>query len=268
MYGLRSSFNIDQVVHEPGPSDPTPTLADTFAFILIVVIGAASAGAWLTDRLIAGYEPWQLALAIVACSVLVALLLARLLRVTAGWLLVLLVAVWALFGYIVVSPVDAVASVLMGSSASWIAAFILLGVVLLALKLVRLVAMVAAIGVALGVGTIAWSVISANLNQELPSSFVASVATEPVATEAPPPEQSTSVAPTSVWVGNTDGEGVYLRNSPDLADRVRAYPDGTELTVVGDDVEGDGRQWHHVRAPDGLEGYVPAEYTLDAAPAD
>src|SRR6516164_8504999 len=70
MYGLRSSFNIDQVVHEPGPSDPTPTLADTFAFILIVVIGAASAGAWLTDRLIAGYEPWQLALAIVACSVL------------------------------------------------------------------------------------------------------------------------------------------------------------------------------------------------------
>jgi hypothetical protein len=256
------------VVNEPGPSDPPPTRADNLAFILIVVVGAASAGAWLTDRLIAGYAPWQPALGIAAGSVLVTLLLARLLRITAGWLLLLLVAAWALLGYVVVSQFDAVANLLTGTSAIWIAALALLGVVLLALNLIRLVAAVAAIGVALGVGTIAWSVLSANLSQEPPPTLVASVATEPAATEVPTAEQSVANEPTSVWVGNTDGEGVYLRNSPKLADRVRAYPDGTELTVVGDDVQGDGRQWHHVRAPDGLEGYVPAEYTLDSAPTD
>ncbi len=256
------------MVNQPEPSDRPPTLADNLAFILIVVVGAASAGAWLTDRLIAGYAPWQLALAIVASSVLVALLLARVLRISMGWLLVLLFAAWALFGYVVVYQVEAVADVLTGSAAIWIAAFTLLGVVLLALRLVKLVAAFAAVGVALGVGTIAWAVISANVNQEAPASLVASIATEPVATGAAALEQSTASTPTSLWVGNTDGEGVYLRNSPNLADRVRAYPDGTELTIVGDDVQSDGRQWHHVRAPDGLEGYVPAEYTLDAAPLE
>jgi len=51
-----------------------------------------------------------------------------------------------------------------------------------------------------------------------------------------------------------------------MADRVRAYPDGTALTIVGDDVDGDGQQWKHVTTPDGLEGYVPSIYTVDAQP--
>jgi hypothetical protein len=67
-------------------------------------------------------------------------------------------------------------------------------------------------------------------------------------------------------VGNTDGEGVYVRNSPSMADRNKAYPDGTALTIIGDDVDGDGQHWKHVRTPDGLEGYVPAMYTTDAPP--
>jgi Bacterial SH3 domain len=69
-----------------------------------------------------------------------------------------------------------------------------------------------------------------------------------------------------VYVGNTDGEGVYVRNTPVMADRNKAYPDGTELTIIGDDVDGDGQHWKHVRTPDGLEGYVPAMYTTDAPP--
>jgi hypothetical protein len=67
----------------------------------------------------------------------------------------------------------------------------------------------------------------------------------------------------SVYVGNTDGEGVFLRKTPVMADRLNAYADGTQLTIIGDDVDGDGQHWHHVRAPDGTEGYVPAVYTTD-----
>jgi hypothetical protein len=69
-----------------------------------------------------------------------------------------------------------------------------------------------------------------------------------------------------VYVGNTDGEGVFLRNSPAMADQIRAYADGTPLTIIGPDVEGEGMQWHHVRAPDGTEGYVPTMYTVSSPP--
>ena len=69
-----------------------------------------------------------------------------------------------------------------------------------------------------------------------------------------------------MYVGNTDGEGVYIRNTPTMDDKARAYPDGTALTIIGDDVDGDGQHWKHVRTPDGLEGYVPAMYTTDAPP--
>ncbi len=69
-----------------------------------------------------------------------------------------------------------------------------------------------------------------------------------------------------VWVGNTDGQGVFVRKTPVMADRVRAYPDKTPLSIVGDEVDGDGQHWKWVKTPDGLEGYVPAMYTVDTPP--
>jgi hypothetical protein len=84
---------------------------------------------------------------------------------------------------------------------------------------------------------------------------------------SPKPTATTVVASANtVWVGNTDGQGVFVRKTPVMADRVRAYPDATPLTVVGDDVDGDGQHWKHVKTPDGLEGYVPSIYTVDAQP--
>lgn len=101
--------------------------------------------------------------------------------------------------------------------------------------------------------------------------------TAPAATRSPVPSTATPAPkPTnapesqassdSVWVGNTDGEGVYVRKTPVMADRLQAYPDGTQLTIIGEDVEGDDQTWKHIKTPDGLEGYVPSTYTLDAPP--
>ena len=64
-----------------------------------------------------------------------------------------------------------------------------------------------------------------------------------------------------VYVGNTGGIGVFLRRTPQATDRLKAYPDNTRLVVIGPDVGAEGRSWRHVRAPDGVEGYVPAQYT-------
>jgi hypothetical protein len=65
-------------------------------------------------------------------------------------------------------------------------------------------------------------------------------------------------------VANTGGEGVYLRRTPKLADRDTAYPDNTQLVAIGDDVNGEGLLWRHVRTPDGKSGYIPAQYTTEA----
>jgi hypothetical protein len=85
-------------------------------------------------------------------------------------------------------------------------------------------------------------------------------AARPAATGAPAARANT------VYVGNTDSQGVFIRKTPVMADRLRAYPDGTALTIAGDDVDGDGQHWRHVKTPDGVEGYVPAMYTVETPP--
>ena len=73
-------------------------------------------------------------------------------------------------------------------------------------------------------------------------------------------------APQSVWVGHTDGQGVYLRNTPSLKDRAKAYQDGTELIWLGDEADADGHHWYKVRTPDGFIGWVPTDYLVQSPP--
>ncbi len=87
------------------------------------------------------------------------------------------------------------------------------------------------------------------------------VAVAPAAT--PAPAATAAPTPTAILkVGNTDGQGVYLRKTPQMSDKIRPWLDGTAMTILGPQVTGDGHNWQHVRAPDGVEGYVPAEYLV------
>ncbi|MBV9543294.1 MAG: hypothetical protein JOY61_02835 [Chloroflexi bacterium] len=70
-------------------------------------------------------------------------------------------------------------------------------------------------------------------------------------------------AATHVVVGNTGGQGVYLRRTPVMNDRMQAYPDGTDLQIIGPDVDAGGIHWRHVAAPDGAQGFVPSEFVLE-----
>jgi hypothetical protein len=83
-----------------------------------------------------------------------------------------------------------------------------------------------------------------------------------------PPAVEAAATPSVVYVGETGGQDVYLYHSPTTGDRIQAYPPGTELVIVGGDVEGDGLTWHFVRAPDGTEGYVPVGDTVSPDRAD
>ncbi len=100
--------------------------------------------------------------------------------------------------------------------------------------------------------------------QEPPATLAAARQAPPAAT-AGGDQAPTAAAPSAVFVvGNTGGEGVYLRRSPRMDDRDTAYRDGTRLEQIGPDVTGDGQTWRHVRAPDGKTGYVPARYTVES----
>ena len=109
---------------------------------------------------------------------------------------------------------------------------------------------------------------------------VATVVLFPTSTPAGTPAAAAPTAPTTaptaaptapstgetIYVGNTGGIGVYVRRTTQADSRVKAYPDNTPLAVIGPDVAADGVTWKHVRAPDGIVGYVPAQYT-SAVPA-
>jgi hypothetical protein len=88
------------------------------------------------------------------------------------------------------------------------------------------------------------------------------VPSKPASTTAPAPAAKVA----TVYVGNTESQGVYVRKTPVMADRTKPYADGTALTIVGDDVDGDGQHWKHIKTPDGLEGYVPSIYTVETQP--
>ena len=84
-------------------------------------------------------------------------------------------------------------------------------------------------------------------------------------TSTPPPQPKTFGA--TYVVGNTDGEGVYIRRSPNMSDRIKAWPDDTAMVEVASTVEAEGRYWRNVRDPEGNEGFVPSQYLVGEKPA-
>lgn len=98
-------------------------------------------------------------------------------------------------------------------------------------------------------------------------------ALRPTSTPPPPPPPpptaaaaaaAAAVTVTTYVVGNTDGEGVFIRNTPDLEDKVKAWPDGTEMVEVGPPRSLGQTIWNNVRDPDGTVGWVPAQYLVKA----
>ena len=85
--------------------------------------------------------------------------------------------------------------------------------------------------------------------------------------EAGPAVASASPTPTEwLTVAGTGGEGVYLRRTTRMADKLEAWPDGTPLRVVGRDAEAEGRLWKNVMDPDGQTGWVPDQYVVPSPP--
>lgn len=68
--------------------------------------------------------------------------------------------------------------------------------------------------------------------------------------------------PRTFHVGNTGGDGAYLRHTPSLSDKWVVWRDGTPLTPTGAEADGDGQHWLQVRDPRGDVGWIPAQYVV------
>ena len=56
------------------------------------------------------------------------------------------------------------------------------------------------------------------------------------------------------------GDGVYIRRTPQMIDKIRAWADGTPMVVIGRDTFSGGVSWKSVSDPAGNLGWVPAQY--------
>lgn len=84
----------------------------------------------------------------------------------------------------------------------------------------------------------------------------------PMAAEAPDSSPKAEGCGQIYHVGKTDGDGVNIRRTRDMDDKIRAWPDGTAMIEVSCATEVGNRLWRHVVDPDGNEGYVPSEYLM------
>lgn len=86
----------------------------------------------------------------------------------------------------------------------------------------------------------------------------------PLTTNTPTPELTTTaeVFGKVYLVGNTGGDGVYIRRTYHMEDKIKAWPDGTAMVEISGWLQVGDRLWRHVVDPDGTEGYVPAEYLV------
>jgi hypothetical protein len=100
-----------------------------------------------------------------------------------------------------------------------------------------------------------------------PSATVAYTST-PTNVQAPSPTNTRlALQPTAtprvigVRYVSADGDGVFIRRTKNMDDKIRVWPDGTAIDLLAVDTD-----WCQVRDPDGVVGYIPTLYLATAKP--
>ncbi len=105
-----------------------------------------------------------------------------------------------------------------------------------------------------------------------PAAAVASSVVTPAPNVSPTPVPvapaaalgSPTPARSELIVANAGGDSVSIRRSPG-GERIRSWPEQTELVDLAEEQEADGRAWKKVADPDGNQGWVAAEFVAQAA---
>lgn len=96
----------------------------------------------------------------------------------------------------------------------------------------------------------------------MPATATARPSNATVTVPPTPPPQATSTPLPVAHIGNTGGDGAYLRHTPHLADHWVAWHDNTPVVLLGNQTDGDGQHWLQVRDPLNNVGWMPAQYVV------
>lgn len=131
-----------------------------------------------------------------------------------------------------------------------------------------------AVGVAI-FATVVMTSTRSRATDPAPAPTAAPVATvAPTAAPAPPPAPPAAPAALSqppaaarLVVRNVGAEGLTLRRSPGVGEKIKVWNDGTEMADLGDAADHSGRSWKKVRDPNGNVGWAAADFLGDPAAA-
>ncbi len=83
------------------------------------------------------------------------------------------------------------------------------------------------------------------------------------ATPTETPSPTPTPTPIRVRVGGTGGLGVWMYRDPGLqGSKIRAWPEGARMVVIGGPVERDGYLWIQIVDPQGSLGWIPDRYLI------
>jgi hypothetical protein len=94
---------------------------------------------------------------------------------------------------------------------------------------------------------------------------VATIAPTVLPTPAIPAALSQPPASTTLIVADVGQDGLSLRTQPGSTDRIKVWPEGTQLVDLGQQADAGGKKWRQVRAPDGAVGWAASDFLMDPA---
>ena len=97
-----------------------------------------------------------------------------------------------------------------------------------------------------------------------PLAATASATTTTAQAPAKPADATPTPKPATarMRIGNTGGDGVYLRRTPNDADLWIPWPDNTVVEYLNEEQTTDGRTYRKVKDPRGNVGWMPADFLL------
>lgn len=89
---------------------------------------------------------------------------------------------------------------------------------------------------------------------------VATVVPTPAPTSAVPPALQAQPAPARLVVSGVGTGGLSLRKSPGNGDRIKVWPEDTQMSDLGEQQDVAGKAWKRVRDPEGNVGWAATEF--------
>jgi hypothetical protein len=115
--------------------------------------------------------------------------------------------------------------------------------------------------------TLAPTATSTPTRTAIPPTPTITITPTPAPTKTPTVTFTPTPTPILAWIAAESGGGGLIREAPGYkGDLVKSLVNGTQLQLLPEATEVDGRTWLHVKSPDGFDGWVLQSILITATP--